>query len=372
MDGQWIGRYTGTNNGLAVLDVDDEGTHFLGSAIAFDDDVGMPGTIIELNTADRADDQAIETSSLAFIKPGTATVATAQQIASEHPGLILPSSVKIQLKRIGSSIHVDWTTNIATKGEGELVGSECEKPSSLVPNSSVISWEEFKHYAFGLDQSRYIFRGQDCSKRLRTSFHRSRRKDLVRYLVKDIPTAHRALTARTRHLFDLRDSTQNGAFLNLLQHHSFPTPLLDWTRSPFVAAFFAYRFRRHPIGEPPNTVRIFIFDRMAWERRWNQVQSLAFAQPHFSILEALSIENPRAIPQQAVSSVTNIDDIEAYISNKEQEAEATYLQAVDLPFAERRTVLEELSVMGITAGALFPGIDGACEELRGRLFRPVE
>jgi hypothetical protein len=30
--------------------------------------------------------------------------------------------------------------------------------------------------------------------------------------------------------------------------------------------------------------------------------------------------------------------------------------------------MRELGYMGITAGSLFPGIDGACEELRERNF----
>jgi hypothetical protein len=30
--------------------------------------------------------------------------------------------------------------------------------------------------------------------------------------------------------------------------------------------------------------------------------------------------------------------------------------------------MRELALMGITAGSLFPGLDGACEELRERLF----
>jgi len=35
---------------------------------------------------------------------------------------------------------------------------------------------------------------------------------------------------------------------------------------------------------------------------------------------------------------------------------------------ERDHVIRELRLMGITQGSLFPGLDGACEELRERFF----
>ena len=45
-----------------------------------------------------------------------------------------------------------------------------------------------------------------------------------------------------------------------------------------------------------------------------------------------------------------------------------YLRAIDLPVGERKKVIRELGYMGITAGSLFPGLDGACEELKERNF----
>jgi hypothetical protein len=35
---------------------------------------------------------------------------------------------------------------------------------------------------------------------------------------------------------------------------------------------------------------------------------------------------------------------------------------------ERKRVVRELGYMGITASSLFPGLDGACEELKERNF----
>ena len=45
-----------------------------------------------------------------------------------------------------------------------------------------------------------------------------------------------------------------------------------------------------------------------------------------------------------------------------------YLTAIDLPTLERPEVFRELGHMGLTAGSLFPGFDGACEELKEKNF----
>ncbi|MDT3778261.1 hypothetical protein PJI16_11905 [Nitrospira sp. MA-1] len=110
-----------------------------------------------------------------------------------------------------------------------------------------------------------------------------------------------------------------------------------------------------------------VFDQLQWKSDWPQLVMLATAVPHVSIGEFLAIENERMIPQQAASTVTNVDDIESYIKLKESPGK-TYLSAIDLPASERDKVVQELRFMGITAGSLFPGLDGACEELKDRNF----
>lgn len=44
-------------------------------------------------------------------------------------------------------------------------------------------------------------------------------------------------------------------YMAYLRHHGFPSPLLDWTRSPYVAAFFAFR----ESGDPVERVAIFAY-----------------------------------------------------------------------------------------------------------------
>jgi hypothetical protein len=67
-----------------------------------------------------------------------------------------------------------------------------------------------------------------------------------------------------------------------------------------------------------------------------------------------------------------VDDIQTHIKEVEQVRGNTYLEVFDLPVSDRERVMRELALMGITAGALFPGLDGACESLKERNFPPLE
>ena len=137
-----------------------------------------------------------------------------------------------------------------------------------------------------------------------------------------------------------------------------------------IAAFFAFRGvskSEAATPDPDKRVRIFVLDE-DWRTDINQLVILDRAFPHSSITEFMAIDNERMIPQQSVSAVTNVDDIETYIRNMEMANKRSYLSAIDLRINERSGVFCELAYMGLTAGSLFPGLDGACEELRESNF----
>ncbi len=282
-----------------------------------------------------------------------------------YPNVAIPTTANVRVVFGGSNLRVDWETSIGTSGSGNLSLSDGAQPSRLA--TTLMTWNEFKQMVLALEPRSRVFRGQSSPARLRTSFHRTHRKNLVKYINVDIPALRRELSAQTKHFFRIDDSLENGAFWNLLQHHGYPTPLLDWTYSPFVAAYFAFRhFRRSSdVGE---FVRIYLFDSESWKRDFTQFEQVTFSRPHLSVIETIALENPRALPQQSLSTVTNCDDIESYIRLCEAEVQKQYLWAIDLDYGERHAVLRELSLMGITSASLFPGIDGACEEVKARYF----
>jgi hypothetical protein len=331
----------------------------------------LPGTFAFIKTPDKSSSFQLSVDLLP-VDPRTGDPSSWDQVKALFPAdVVFPRRAEVAISRNNDTLNVSWKTDIDTTGSAGLPKSRAGQPTEYEPLPAITTWAHFKTYVTDLEPRRYIFRGQRELLRLRTGFHRTGRADLTRFLGNDIQTLHRHLSQRTTHIFNLNIPEQNGAFFNLAQHHGYPTPLLDWTYSPFVGAFFAYRRVKNSEAAHAGAnekVRIFMFDQKMWRATFNQIVKLTACRPHFSIMEFIAIDNERLIPQQSISSVTNIDDIETYIRSTEVSGRQ-YLQIVDLPLNERPLVMQELSMMGITAGSLFPGFDGACEELRERHFK---
>jgi hypothetical protein len=369
MNGQWMGGYTGAGTGQLLINVDDCGSHFEGVAYVRPDGNDTPYSGVGFRTADKKKDFKLVTRDLWTLHPKTGDPAPLEQIKPLYPaGFLAPNEVEVVGQWDESHLKASWRTDTGLSGSFDLPRSCATMPSEL--QAHVMDWADFKAHVAPLAGERHLFRGQHEPLRLRTAFHRNGRADLRRFTNIDIKVLHRRLSARTRHVFDLSKPDENGAFFNLVQHHGYPTPLLDWTYSPYVAAFFAFRGvskSEAATADSDKRVRIFVLDE-SWRTDISQLVVLDRAFPHFSITEFIAIDNERMIPQQSVSAVTNVDDIETYIRGMERKQERSYLSAIDLPIRERNAVIRELAYMGLTAGSLFPGLDGACEELRESNF----
>lgn len=369
LSGQWLGFSNGEPVGRVVADIEKRDGIQRVWAYLFPKQAGLPATVGIFEIEDEKDEFSVKGEIAPFL-PQTGLVLNEADLAQILPGVEHSREASFDVHIASSSkILVSWKTPVGTHGTVELVRSDPGSHSKLAADTSVKSWDDFRRKVSQFPFSEYIFRGQRNPYPLQTSFHRTKRKNLHFYLQNDVPALHRSLTGKTDHLFDLDRPQQMGAFLNLAQHHGFPTPLLDWTYSPFVAAWFAYRevVDKGEVKNQDEVIRIFCLNKKVFSR-FSQFQNLTYSPPHLSILEALAIENSRAIPQQGLLTLTNVHDIERHVMELAKDAGEPFLTAFDLPKAEAPQAINELAMMGITRSTMFPSVESICLDMRDRLY----
>lgn len=238
MKGQWIGQYEGTVDGRLMLNIDEVDNHYEAVAYLNPHNRSIPSSVAYVVTENKLSEQ----ETIAYVNPvdpRTGFQCTWEEIKHLFgPETTHSSQAKVTLKLIEGSLYVDALSDI-----GVIVKSVLGMPSKSGKSkiiATIKKWDDFKKYVSHFANGQYLFRGQKEPWRLSTSFHRRGRYSMSAFISRDIKQLHQRLSAITSHYFDLRVPEQNGAFFNLLQHHGYPTPLLDWSYSPYVAAFFTF------------------------------------------------------------------------------------------------------------------------------------
>jgi hypothetical protein len=346
MFGQWRGRIKGTNNnGDLLLNVDrDRPTrgriHVVDGVAPFIADV--------------------------VISESGSNVTGQLSNVMQFPGLngkTYPSTGTITGTVSGNQLSGTWTTDTLSSGTFHL--TEVEIQAAMAPTMQ-LSWDQFVAWArLKAGETDVIFRGQSSATYpLTTSFHRAGRRDMVRYMNDDVPSLKRSVEAATGSAFQLERLDDRGTLLNIAQHHGFPTPLLDFTHSAFVAAYFAFSgVRTRRVKDEATPVRVFALDG----------STLPAAVPILNIKPTLgklllgARMNPRVLPQQSVNVFSDVPDVEGWIKMV-QALGKKILDAIDLPASDATVALRDLRRFGISHASLFPGLDGACRGLTEELF----
>lgn len=225
------------------------------------------------------------------------------------------------------------------------------------------TWDEFKAWSLDLKKRdpSSIFRGVSHNHyNLRTSFHRTGRVDLERYRDSDFPAFNDVAETIGGLRFD-STSLDVGSSWGFAQHHGFPTPLLDWTESPFVAAYFALNdwVSNHEIDKDSKSVRIYSLDGGFVNQNMPSVISMSDSYPRIWAFKPKSKGNQRLVFQQGIFLHSNIVCIEAYLAHLSARINRSILSAVDLPVRFAKEAIRELGYMGVNHMSLFPGLDGA-------------
>jgi hypothetical protein len=265
------------------------------------------------------------------------------------------------------------------------------------------SWLDLRQRLSGFDRS-WIFRGERrASWTLSTSLQRTEttnpvvdERDLLLLFQRGAPVH------LSSHM--VPDAGDVFGWLGLMQHYGAPTRLSDWTRSPYVASFFALEktnVETRPDKAQPHAI-------WALDLEWTQRRAIELLP---AILRELPTILPELTSQQAVTSrqadlVTRLvltdlrftgavvvepwrldarqaaqqslfvcpgnvehsldDNLRSMITGHESRPVVVKFELED---NERPIALADLASMNVTAANLFPGLDGFARSLRTKLAR---
>lgn len=230
-----------------------------------------------------------------------------------------------------------------------------------------VTWDEYKAVASSQMQNyrKFVYRGQSNSEWvLSTTIHRTGRitthNDFLFYFKNILPFVQEPIETWDGSRRDLSNPIQLASFLAFLQHHGFPTPLLDWTYSPFIAAYFAFEGINH-FAPQHEQVAIYAFNQEEWLKKYKQIYDFEVEDAHVTLLQPTYRGNPKQMLQQGTFIFTNQSNVEGHIQHNESYP-GEFLQKYEIPAKERSKVFKELNAMNITAMQLAPSMESVCKK----------
>ncbi len=226
----------------------------------------------------------------------------------------------------------------------------------------------------------YLFRGQsDSNKKLKTTLERIKNKPSCSEYHRIIESSKSHIESLTGAYWDLPPFVESKStpmppqaypFMVYLRHHKFPSPLLDWTRSPYIAAFFAFSDILSQ-NENKDDANISIFAYLehleSGKSGWEEAPKIIQLGPN------VRTHKRHYLQQSEYTICTKIENGKNYYWNHEEVFDVDHKDQdicikYTMPISEKPKVLRKLDLMNINAYSLFDYEEALIHTLAVRNF----
>ena len=245
-----------------------------------------------------------------------------------------------------------------------------------IRNIHYLNWGEFKNQIIDelfqgnpFYRGKYLFRGQrDDNWNLVTSFDRWFEQMHDRFSFTNKIDKFSTSNTLIEYFFQENDKFSKEQVIGnddkmlqaLGQHYGLPTRLLDWTESPYIAAFFAYNGAYMKGYDSGNAaIWVLCMESKVWSPNTGVE---CFTVPKGNNLRLRNQEGWFTL------SKTPFESLEEYVNNFDDLNEPALIK-IHLPLSDSLGALADLDSMGINYSKVYPEIEGL---VKSSIFKTMQ